>query len=395
MENERKRVLLIGGTGLISSAVTRELVNRKYKVFLLNRGMKKRDMEEEVTCIYADIKKESVQELKKKIDGYTWDTIIDFVSYRKTELQRTLTLFSGLYEQFIFISTATVCDNQLGYIKEEDVNDCLKWKYSVDKREAELFLINFHYSSTSWYTIVRPYITYSAKRLPLQFSPLSYYTNINRIKNNKPLPVCNRMAHTSIISDAVFAIGCIGLILNPCAKNEVFNITNSRSAAWDDIYKSVYADLNTKPNVVEVTTEFLLSEKIRGFDKNEILYDKSLNRRFDTSKINSVVPEFKEVNESCSNYDFKNVIKYYSNNINQTVDYRWDARIDNMLAKWYKQNGVYIHGGSLSLHSYKNTLSCMDKMNYLLYRYNATYFMCRLLSRLKMKIYCVWKVRKK
>ncbi len=68
MQNINKSVLVIGGTGLISSAVTSELIEQSYKVTLLNRGIKKRNMEG-IDYIIADIKKESVHDLEKKFLG--------------------------------------------------------------------------------------------------------------------------------------------------------------------------------------------------------------------------------------------------------------------------------------------------------------------------------------
>lgn len=38
MKNTDRKVLVIGGTGLISSAVTSELIRQTFKVTLLNRG---------------------------------------------------------------------------------------------------------------------------------------------------------------------------------------------------------------------------------------------------------------------------------------------------------------------------------------------------------------------
>ncbi len=300
----------------------------------------------------------------------------------------TLRLLDGKYEQFIFVSTASMCANNRERIKEEDVVENSGWKYIFDKKEAETYLREFHSGKSSWYTIVRPYITYSEKRLPFQFSPLKYYTNINRILCDKPIPVCNMDAHTTFISDYAFAIGCVGLVMNPYSRNEAFNVTSDKSMEWREIYHRVYSAVSTKEFLVELPKEFIMSYQIRGFDKNEVLYDKSIDRRFDNKKISNAVPAFREVNSTCTYYDFKHVIDYYNKNREmQVIDYRWDARIDNMFAKWYRKNGIVEYKDYLSIKAYKNDLRFLDKINYILYRHDATFLICRVMSGVFQRFY--------
>lgn len=329
-----------------------------------------------------------MDELQEKISGESWDAILDFVSYTKNQLKKMLKIFDGKYQQYIFISTASVCINEIGKITEKDVIEYPQWKYAFDKKTAETYLENFHEGKNSWYTIIRPYITYSEKRLPLQFSPLKYYTNINRIKCGKPLPVCEANVHTTFTSDQAFAVGCVGLIMNPSAKNEFFNVTGGRSMSWEEIYHRVYSDISTKEWIVELPQNFINSWEVRGFDKDEILYDKALDRRFDNRKINNAVSEFEKLNDTKFYYDFKHVIEYYNTNSDmQIIDYKWDARIDNMLAKWYRRKGIREYDRSLSIKAYTNRMKFKDRFTYLLYRYDITFLICRAIGKLKKYLY--------
>lgn len=391
MKNTDRKVLVIGGTGLISSAVTSELIRRTFKVTLLNRGTA-REKIEGVDYITADVKKNSMDELQEKISGKSWDAILDFVSYTKNQLKKILKIFDGKYQQYIFISTASVCINEIGKITEKDVIEYPQWKYAFDKKTAETYLENFHEGKNSWYTIIRPYITYSEKRLPLQFSPLKYYTNINRIKCGKPLPVCEANVHTTFTSDQVFAVGCAGLIMNPSAKNESFNVTGGRSMSWEEIYHRVYSDLSKKEWIVEIPLNFINLWEVCGFDKDEILYDKALDRKFDNRKINNAVSEFEKLNDTKFYYDFKHVIEYYNTNSDmQIIDYKWDARIDNMLAKWYRRKGIREYDRSLSIKAYTNRMKFKDRFTYLLYRYDTTFLICKAIGKLKKYLYEGWK----
>lgn len=53
------KVLLIGGTGTISSAVSKRLTEQGCELYLLNRGTRNIELPENARCIQADINNES------------------------------------------------------------------------------------------------------------------------------------------------------------------------------------------------------------------------------------------------------------------------------------------------------------------------------------------------
>ena len=63
------KALIIGGTGTISSAVVRRLVEKNWEVFVLNRGS--RPLPDGVTSIIADMNDENL--VAEKIKDMTFD----------------------------------------------------------------------------------------------------------------------------------------------------------------------------------------------------------------------------------------------------------------------------------------------------------------------------------
>ena len=67
------RALFIGGTGTISMAISRLLVEQGWELYLLNRGSRKNVLDGQAKQIVADISKE--QEVAEKIAGMNFDRI--------------------------------------------------------------------------------------------------------------------------------------------------------------------------------------------------------------------------------------------------------------------------------------------------------------------------------
>ena len=101
----KRKCLLIGGTGTISSAVTRRLAaDPDWELFLFNRGQHAMDLPEGVQVIRGDISKE--EEAAKILEGKFFDCVAEFTGFRPEQVERDVRLFKGKTDQFIYISSA-------------------------------------------------------------------------------------------------------------------------------------------------------------------------------------------------------------------------------------------------------------------------------------------------
>lgn len=355
------KVLLIGGTGIISSEVCKLLLDKDNIVSIINRGYRKNMLDPRAKLIVADIRHDDISKL---VDNY-YDVVIDFISYDTEQLKKMLDYFSDHCGQFVFISSATVYKTkEEGQYRESDAIGNEEWEYCIKKVECENLLRNSNLNCE--YTIVRPYVTYGKTRVPYQFCPLEYYTIINRIVNDKPIPIYRPATKCTVTYSAEFAIGVVGLLLNPKAYGEAFHITCSYSTSWKEIIEELGRCLNRMPVFIDVPDSVLEKEGEYTFSVAEIKGDKSRNMIFDNSKIREAVPEFK------GEIQFKSraqeIVDYYINNVDaKKINYRWDASVDKMLSK--------VRGGNkfktkLSIKGYSQiALTTKNKKDYMIARY--------------------------
>ena len=373
-------ILLIGGTGIISSEICDLSILNGHNVVIINRGRRKSFLNEKAELIIADIHNESIDVLKEKIKGYRFDIVIDFISYNPNQLKKAIECFAYGCKQFFFISSATAYKEGVSKIISENcpLQNTL-WKYAQDKADCELYLRNnvFPFS----YTIIRPYVTYNKTRIPYQFCPSAYYTLINRILCGKPIPIYGENVKCTVTSSREFAVGVVGLYNNHKAFNEAFHITSDNTTSWEHIIYVLGNKLNKTIDLVSIPDkELLRGNKVLGWNVDEIIGDKGRNMVFNNEKIHDAVPDFKGSVTIDEGID-ESLNYYLDNKKNQIIDYAWDARIDNLVTR--------VRGSSYkcNISSYNNKLSKNDIIKYIVNRYNSLYWTQKALLKIGIKLY--------
>ena len=100
------KVLIIGGTGNISTAITRQLVQSGVDVTLYNRGKTEVNFPG-VTTITGDRYDHQVFE-KQMADAGMFDCVIDMIGYDPEDVNSLIRAFEGRTAQVIFCSTIDV-----------------------------------------------------------------------------------------------------------------------------------------------------------------------------------------------------------------------------------------------------------------------------------------------
>jgi len=371
---KKMRVLLIGGTGVLSSDVMQRSLKKGHNVFILNRGNNIKSIPDNVTLFKADIK------LKNEVDNILkdmfFDVVVDFISYNVSDLKNSLSLFQNRCHQFILISSATVYQRTKldGCLTEDSQLGNHNWSYSKNKVACEKYLIAKCNEIKLNYSIIRPYITYGNTRIPYGIMPPYgwHWTFISRILNDKPImlwdngeTICT-LTHTSD-----FAKGVVGLFGNTKAYNESFHIVSDERITWEELLLLIGNLVNKKPICIKIPSEYV-GKKIPSL-KGILIDDRSLNAIFDNSKIKNAVPEF--VCTTPLRKGILQTIEYYKNNkYLKGIDYKWDAQIDKLIHYYLKENNPdklkdinlkfvnYLHG------------TFKDKYTYYIYRYSPKAF---------------------
>lgn len=283
------KILIIGGMGIIGSAITEASSNRGYDVYVLSRrplSTHYRDLG--VFGIQGDWKDDSfVSGILK--EGF--DVIVDTLIFNPVELKRDMALINNRCTQFIFISTDAVYNHPALEVNEETSIDLsgLDWDYGHLKREAELYLINNKENYSFSWTVVRPTMTYGDKRVPVGFgSRKNEWTLIERIKEGKPVidfdDGCTHAAcHTSTFGKAVTE-----LYLNNNAYGEFYHISDDKPIRYEDVYQRIGEYYGTAPIVVKTAPDIL--KTLSPSKYTEMTYDKMPEFTLDNRKIKNIAP---------------------------------------------------------------------------------------------------------
>jgi nucleoside-diphosphate-sugar epimerase len=288
------RILIIGGTGLISSACSDLAVARGHELFIVNRSTSKQySISEGATVLQADVYAEEAY-LASLLAGHRFDAVVDFLAYTVEDIERDLRLFRGKTGQFVFISSASAYQKppQHYLITEETPLENPYWGYSRNKIACEERLLKAYREEGFPITIIRPSLTYGTSQIPLVGASWSHpYTVIDRMKQGKKVIIPGDGTSLWVLTwNADFAKGLIGLLGNDQAIGEAFHITSDEVLTWNQIFLGVYQALSLEPDVVHISSEMIIRHDP---DKlGTLLGDKVNSVVFDNRKIKRFVPEF-------------------------------------------------------------------------------------------------------
>jgi nucleoside-diphosphate-sugar epimerase len=161
------KALFIGGTGIISTAITELFAQQGGELYLLNRGNRNDRLPDNVHVIKGDISDEKA--VAGLISGMSFDVVADFIAFTVDQAERDYRLFRGKTKQYIYISSASAYQKPpLSYPVTESaplVNPY--WQYSRNKIACEEYLMKQHRENGFPVTIVRPSHTYDDRYLPI------------------------------------------------------------------------------------------------------------------------------------------------------------------------------------------------------------------------------------
>lgn len=288
------KILLIGGTGTISMAVTRLLSEQGHDVFLLNRGSRNNTIPENVRTIQCDISDEKAA--AEKLDGISFDCVGQFIGFVPPQVERDIRLFSGKTKQYIYISSASAYQKPLSdcVITESTPLSNPYWQYSRDKIACEELLMKNYRENGFPVTIVRPSHTYDERSVPLGVhGDKGSWQVVKRIMQGKPVIIHGDGSSLwTITHNSDFAKAYAGLVGNIHAVGQAYHITSDESVTWDQIYSIIADELGVKLNACHVPSDWLCAVGPYDF-MGTLIGDKANTVIFDNSKIKRAVPDFK------------------------------------------------------------------------------------------------------
>ncbi len=295
---DKTSILMIGGTGVISTDCTRlALQNPEFKVTLLNRGTTPNliGTEGNYQVIQADANDENA--LRESLRNKTFDIVCDFITFNLESLQKHLKSLRGHCRHYVFISSVMAYRANDHMLKTE-ANSSIgntDWVYGWDKSLCERYIRTNCPEFGMTYTIIRPGYTFNNIRF---FSPWSIahnrsWTIAERMLKGKPIILQeDGMQLCTITHTTDFAKAFVGLFNNPAAVNNDFHLTSREYITWKRVAEIQAEILGVKPifkylpaeEICYVIPFLSASQKVMHCTHHDC---------YDSSKARAAVPEFK------------------------------------------------------------------------------------------------------
>lgn len=322
----KRKALLIGGTGTISMAITKLLVEKDWDVYLLNRGNRNDGLPAAVNLINVDINDEAA--VLEKIGDMKFDCVCEFIGFVTSQIERDIRLFEGKTKQYIYISSASAYHKP---VKDYVITEATAlanpyWQYSRDKIACEDLLMSAYRERQFPVTIVRPSHTYDERSVPLGVhGDKGSYQVIKRMLEGKSVIIHgDGTSLWTMTHNSDFAKAYVGLMANPHAVGEAFQITNDESLTWNQIYQTIADVLGVELNAYHVSSEFLAECSDYDFEGG-LIGDKANSVVFDNTKLKRAVPGF------TPDVRFENGIKMTLDYISEHPEYQVE---DPEFDKW-------------------------------------------------------------
>jgi nucleoside-diphosphate-sugar epimerase len=252
------RILIIGGTGLISTAITRELVERGDQVTLFNRGTSEEVTPPGVETIRGDRRDYRAFETRVA-EAVHFDCVIDMVGYQPDDGESVVRAFRDRVGQFVFCSTIDVYRKPASRypLTEAEGYGGLN-AYSSNKVIIEKTLLAAQQAGGFPLTIIRPAATYGEGRSPINplGGPNMY---VDRIRKGKPIVVHgdgSSLWASCYRGDVARAF--VGAIGNARAIGRAYHAAGEEWLTWDTYHQQAAAAIGAPPpTIVHIPTDLL------------------------------------------------------------------------------------------------------------------------------------------
>ncbi len=286
------KALIIGGTGIISTDVSKLAVERGWDVTLLNRGQRPQFVPEGAKVIEGDARDEA--QIKALIKSESFDVVANFIGFKPEFVEQDTRVYAGKCGQYLYISSIAAYQKPSSnfIITESTPLKNPYWQYGRDKIACEETLMRAYREQDFPVTIVRPGLTYNKTIIPFIANCWPRpWTMIDRMQKGQPILLPGDGTSLFTMTHARdFAKGFVGLMGNQRAIGQPFHITTDEACTWNQYLEAIEAAAGLKANAVHVATDYIC--KIAPSFYGDLVGDKIQCTVFDNSKIKHFVPDF-------------------------------------------------------------------------------------------------------
>ena len=252
------RILLIGGSGLISTPITRFLLERGDDVILYNRGQTPLRAEGALQQVTGDRNDFAAFEAQIAALGH-FDCVIDMVCFTPAQAESVVRACAGRTTQFIFCSTVDVYSRPAPrYPYREDAPREAISDYGRNKVACEDVFLAAHARGDFAATIIRPAMTYGEGGAIVHTFGWST-TYLDRMRKGRPIVVHGdgqSLWVTCHVDDVARAF--VTAIGNERAYGKAYHTAGDHWMTWNQFHAGVAEALGVPlPRLVHIPSDVL------------------------------------------------------------------------------------------------------------------------------------------
>jgi nucleoside-diphosphate-sugar epimerase len=249
------RVLIVGGTGLISTSIAQQLLDRGDALTVFNRGRTPVRVRGRLEVLSGD--RWEPGSLERAVAGRTWDAVIDMTAFAPENGDQLVQVFWGRTAQVVLCSTACVYGGPAAELPIRETSPRQPFgRYGVNKAAIEDRLLDRSGQDGTVATILRPSFTTGegATAAGLLFDDAL----VSRMRARLPVIVMDdgrtpwAIAHVSDVARGFVA----SLGSTPAAGND-YHLTSHEHTDWNGVYRALAEAAGATAEIVYVPSEWL------------------------------------------------------------------------------------------------------------------------------------------
>lgn len=280
------KICIVGGTGNISTSITRLLLQQGHEVTVYNRG--NQNAPDGARVLRGDRK--ARDEFETLMQGEKFDAAVDMICFDAEDARSSVRAFRDVSH---FVQCSTVCTYGVQYewlpVSEDHPLRPISG-YGRNKVAADNVFLAAYAKGDFPVTIIKPSTTYGPQSgLRRQVSQeLSW---INRARAGKPLLVCgdgNAIHQFLHVDDAAPAFA--GVLGKQICIGQTYNMMRRGFISWVDYHHAAAGVLGRETELVGVPFEDLAKQNIPSFDTCRDIF--RFHCYYSPEKLFRDVPEF-------------------------------------------------------------------------------------------------------
>ncbi len=281
------KICIVGGTGNISSAIVKKMLELGHEVTVYNRG-ESRGIPDGARHIRGDRGKRP--EFEAAIQNGKFDAGVDMICFNAEEAASSVRAFRGVGQ---FVMTSTVCTYGIKYdYFPADETHPLRpiTDYGRGKAAADAVFMEAYYREGFPVTIIKPSTTYG----PIQGMVRQVawdFAWIDRIRKGKPLLICgdgNALHQHLHVDDAALAF--TGVLGKERCVGQAYNMVKRGYTTWADYHRLAMKVLGREVELVGIPLADLRRMNIPDFGITEEIFAHHVY--YSSEKLFRDVPEF-------------------------------------------------------------------------------------------------------